>query len=274
MHAPKPDIQLIPLSDVELQEEADDRRLDRLIAALEKSKTLTEPPILAQGIGKKYMQLDGTNRISSLRKMKCDYVVAQVVNYLDDNQVYIKSWVHTSKVNEDDFLSKLKQIPGAETEEFKIGLGVTLTGHPMASATVIFKNGNGMSVFTDKGMIERVKLLNAVVDLYKKLIKRDTNLSIESMSDLSTFFTRHEKMNVGLFFPKFSSNDIYALMKAGITLPAGVTRHIINGRVIGLDYPIEKLKKDIPTKEKKKFFKDFIKSKKLRFYEESVYVAE
>ena len=208
-------------------------------------------------MGNKYIQRDGTNRIVTLKKLKCSHAVVQMVDYHDTSQVNIKSWVHTSKVDKDVFVEKLHQIPHIKTESFTLGLGVTLTGHPMASATIIFRDGKGLSVYTESDLFKKVQLLTDVVNLYKKLIKRNAQISIESMSDLTLFFAQRKEMNVGLFFPTFSSQQIYGLIEKKMTLPPGVTRHIINGRILGINYPTPMLHRKISTKKKYIFLRSF-----------------
>lgn len=270
----EPDLRLVPLSSIELQEEAEGVRLEGLIRAFKKSQTLKDPPIVTKGIGKKLIQLDGTNRISVLRKLGCSHAVVQMVDYNDTSQVLIKSWVHVSKVNKDAFIRKLKRLRGVKTESFKIGLGVTLTGHPLAAASIIFRNGSGLSIYSNSDLYKRVKILKVVVREYEELITRDRQVSIESMAELSEFFSKHKDKNVALLFPSFSSREIYSLIKKGITLPTGVTRHIVNGRVLRINYPISMLDKKVKPQEKVKFFKNFVKGLNFRFYEESTFVVE
>ena len=270
----EPDLRLVPLSSIELQEEAEGVRLEGLISAFQKSQTLKDPPIVAKGLGKKLIQLDGTNRINVLRKLGCSHVVVQMVDYNDTSQVLIKSWVHVSKVNKAFFIKKLKALKGAKTESFKIGLGVTLTGHPLAAASIIFRDGNGLSLYANSHLFKRVKLMRRVVKLYGELIERDRQVSIESMEQLSAFFAKHKDKNVALFFPSFSSHEIYTLMEKDLVLPTGITRHIINGRVLRINYPISMLKKEVSLRKKERYFKDFLTGLNFRFYEESTFVVE
>ena len=270
----EPALKLVPLSSIELQEKAEGGRLERLFEDFKKSQTLKDPPIVAKGLGKKLIQLDGTNRINVLRRLGCSHVVVQTVDYHDTSQVLIKSWVHVSKVNKEVFKRKLKKLKGAKTENFKIGLGVTLTGHPLAAASIIFRDGSGLSIYINSDLVKRVKLIRSVVKLYEELIERDRQVSIESMDQLAEFFGKHKDKNVALFFPSFSSREIYSLMEKGIVLPTGITRHIINGRVLRINYPISMLKKETGLRKKEKYFKDFLSSLNFRFYEESTYVVE
>ena len=255
----EPVLKLVDLSSIELQEEAEGKRLELLIEAFKKSGILKDPPVVTKGLGKKLIQLDGTNRINVLRQLGCSHIVVQVVDYHDTSQVLIKNWVHVSKVNIREFVRKLNIIKGAKTESFKIGLGVTLTGHPLASATIIFRDGTGLSLYTHSDILTRVRLLRSVVKLYEQLIERDRQVSIESMQQLSDFFNKHKDKNVALFFPSFSSHEIYTLLAKGIILPTGITRHVINGRVLRINYPIAMLNKQVNFNKKKKFFEDFFK---------------
>ncbi len=268
------DLRLVPLSTIKLQEEVDLERLGGLVEAFKKSQILIDPPVVTKGLGKRLMQIDGANRISILRLLGCSHVVVQFVDYQDTSQVSIKSWTHVSKVNKSAFTKKLRRIEGAKTERFKLGLGVTLTGHPLASATVIFRDGNGLSVYPDSNLYKRVKLMRRVVKLYEESIVRDNIVTVESRNALTQFFKKHKDSNVALLFPTFSSHEIYSLLERGITLPTGVTRHLINERVLRINYPLEMLKKQVSAGEKEKYFKKFLSNLNLRFYEESTYIVE
>lgn len=270
----EPVLKLVPLSSIELQEEAEDIRLEGLIGAFRKSQTLKDPPIVAKGLGKKLIQLDGTNRITVLRKLGCSHIVVQIVDYHDTSQVLIKSWVHVSKVNKQAFIRKLKRLKGAKTENFKIGLGVTLTGHPLAATSIIFRDGEGLSLYSDSNLYKRARLMRRVVKLYGELITRDRQVTIESMAKLSEFFAGHKDKNVALFFPSFSSHEIYSLLGQGITLPTGITRHVVNGRVLRINYPINMLAKSVGERRKQQFFNDFVRGLNFRLYEESTLVVE
>ncbi|HJY98496.1 MAG TPA: hypothetical protein VJ227_02155 [Patescibacteria group bacterium] len=270
----EPDLRLVPLSSIDLQEEGEGGRLDRLAEAFKVSRMLKDPPVVAKGLGKKLIQLDGTNRINVLKRLGCSHAVVQMVDYNDTSQVLIKSWVHVSKVNKKDFLKKLKRLSGVKTENFKLGLGVTLTGHPLAAASIIFRDGTGLSIYSNSDLYKRVRTLKAVVKLYGQLITRDRQVSIESMAQLSDFFSKHADKNVALLFPSFSGREIISLIRSGITLPTGVTRHIVNGRVLRINYPLAMLEKKAPLRKKKRFFKEFLDNLNLRFYEESTFVVE
>ncbi len=270
----EPDLRLVPLDSIELQEEPDKKRLDRLVTGIRSSHVVRDPPIVTAGVGKKLMQLDGTTRLSALRRIGCTHAVVQYVDYNDSSQVLIKSWVHVSKVNRNDFIKGIRQIPHVKTESFQIGLGLTLTGHPLATVTIIFNNGKGLSVLGDSDLVQKVLVMKKVVRLYESLIERDREVSIEGRDQLAEFFAKHPDKNVALFFPTFAAHEIYSLLKKGIVLPAGITRHIINGRVLGINYPIAMLAKKIPNEEKQKYFAHLLKTIQLRYYEESTFMVE
>ena len=116
--------------------------------------------------------------------------------------------------------------------------------------------------------------MQRVVDLYSTLISRDREVSIESMGQLKEFFQKHKEKNIALFFPSFSAQEIFALMKRGITLPQGITRHIVNGRLLRINYPLEMLKNGLGLAKKKAFFKEFVEKLTVRFYEESTWVVD
>jgi len=267
-------LRLVPLSAIELQEEADVGRLERLVGAMRKSGLLKDPPIVTKGLGNKLMQLDGTTRLSALVKLGCSHAIVQYVDYSDSSQVLIKSWVHVSKVDQREFLRRVKQIRGIKTEEFKLGAGLTLTGHPLSAVTIIFRDSTGMGVLANSDLVKRVRVMRAVVDHYSKLITRDREVSLEGREELMEFFTKHKDKNVALFFPSFSAQDIYTLLGKGMVLPQGITRHIVNGRILRINYPLDSLQAKTPGKTKLQFFQNFLKAINLRYYEESTFMVE
>ncbi len=270
----EPDLRLVPIESIDLQEEPDRARLDALIAAFKHSGILKDPPVVAKVPNGKLMQLDGTTRISALKELGASHVVVQVVDYSDTSRVAIKSWVHVSKVAKSEFIGKIEALKGAKTEGFRVGSGVTPTGSPLAAVTIIFRDGRGLRVCSEGGLSRRVALMIKVVRLYEELITRGEQETIGTRSDLEDFFAKYKDKNVALFFPSFSSQDIYSLLKKGITLPAGITRHVINGRVLRINYPLEMLSPEKTGKEKLRYFEDFIKNINLRFYEESTFMVD
>lgn len=270
----EPDIRLVPLRLIQLQEDTDRSRLDRLVARMQASGVLKDPPVVAKGLGRKLIQLDGTTRISALRALSCTHAVVQFVDYSDTSQVLIKSWVHVSKVNRALFLRRLRAFPKIKTEEFKLGLGLRLASHPHSAVTIIFRNGWGLSILSDSDLFHKVRIMRKVVELYAALITRDHEVSIEGMEQLGDFFAKHKDNNVALFFPSFAAHEIYTLMKHNVELPQGITRHIVNGRVLRINYPIEKLKRTVPMREKESYFRSFFADINLRYYEEPTLIVE
>ena len=270
----EPDLRLVSLSDIELQEEPDLKRLRGLIAGMKNSQVLRDPPIVAAGLGKKLIQLDGTTRLSALKAMGHTHAVVQFVNYTDPSQVSIKSWVHVSKVDQATFTHRVKSLPTVKIEDFKLGLGLSLTGHPLAIVTTIFRDGTGFSVINGTSLKQRVKTMQKVVNQYAQLIERDREVSIESMDELRNFFKKHADKNVALFFPEFAAHEIYELMRQGVVLPQGITRHIISGRVLGINYPLEWLGPKKSGLQKQEYFHSFTSQLNLRYYEESSLVSE
>lgn len=270
----KPDLRLLLLSSIEHQEFGDPPRVARLVEQLKKSGVVYDPIIVTRGIHRAYMQIDGITRICALKELGCSHIVAQYVDYLDPAQVAIKSWAHVSRVNQSLFLQKIKQRFAGKTESFKLGLGVTLVGHPLAAATVIFRNGKGLSITSGGDIVKAANVTNQMVQLYGSFIERDHQVTIDSMAQLSEFFNNHPTTNVALFFSNYQPSELYKLMRLHMSLPQGLTRHIIAGRVLGIRYPIDQLMKSVPIREKEKAFTVFKKNMRLRFYEESVHMVE
>lgn len=79
-----------------------------------------------------------------------------------------------------------------------------------------------------------------------------------------------------VIFPKFKSKNIIKFTTQGQKIPSGITRHLINGRALFVNFPLNILKGKHSIKRKNEMLKEFLskrlKEKKVRYYAESLYI--
>ena len=79
-------------------------------------------------------------------------------------------------------------------------------------------------------------------------------------------------------FPRFTPAEIIDLACVGACLPAGITRHLIPGRALRINLPLEVLTSADSLEQKNAWLADWIKqkvaSKSARYYQESTFLFD
>ncbi len=81
-----------------------------------------------------------------------------------------------------------------------------------------------------------------------------------------------------VIFPQYDTFEVLALARDGELLPAGLTRHLIQGRVLRVNYPLSELKSSEPLEIKNGNLQDWVRrkmsSKEVRFYGETTFLFD
>jgi hypothetical protein len=119
-----------------------------------------------------------------------------------------------------------------------------------------------------------LRLLNAVVELYGQWGNIERTLS----NDVESLASHFPDLAALVIFPHFTPQTILELADQGRTVPAGITRFLIPGRILRLNAPLAKLAADEPLAAKQAWLDDLIRTKVLerqvRFYEEPVVLLD
>jgi hypothetical protein len=79
-------------------------------------------------------------------------------------------------------------------------------------------------------------------------------------------------------FPKYDTCEVLALARDGELLPAGLTRHLIQGRILRVNYPLSELKSsdslEIKNARLQEWMRSKMASKEVRFYGEMTYLFD
>lgn len=280
-----PHLHILPLDQLVEHEHADAQRTAPLIESLQAEGTLRNPPIVAplSADPPRFVVLDGSNRIAAFRALEYPHIIVQQVSYAAP-QVRLTTWRHVvTGLRPERFIGDLKTIhgldlyPSTPTETAQALADVDSAIHHNLLAYLLRADGQ---VFIARATGEALnlhaynQLLNALVTSYQthgRLFRATTD-------DLDKVRRLYPELTALVIFPTFQATEILALVRAGERLPSGLTRHIIEGRALHLNYPLSELHSldSVETKEirLRAWLSYKLAAKGIRFYGEATYLFD
>ncbi len=159
-----PILEIVPTEHLILHENADPRRVERLVQRFQVDKRLKNPPVVVPiRDSENYVVLDGANRVSALRALDALHVVVQVVHY-DDPGVELDTWYHVvAGISQDTFTHEINRVAGMSLvesglEEAREALAVGDACAYIVCADVVFQVRNG-----SQDQQSDIRLLNKLV---------------------------------------------------------------------------------------------------------------
>ncbi len=271
-----PDLRILPLEHLVEHEFNDAQRTAPLAQRLEAEGILRNPPIVSMigdGDGR-FVVLDGANRMMALNCLGYPQALVQVVKYEEPN-VTLTTWHHLIvEIELEEFTNLLAEVEGVDF--FPVDYLHARAGLARRECLVYIVRADG-KVFVARPKIpglfvrEQNALLNALVDKYKDRgrLHRVMTDSLEEAKHL------HPNLTGLVVFPKYDPVEVLALARDGELLPTGLTRHLIQGRVLRVNYPLTELKSKEPLEVKNAHLQQWLRkkmaSKEVRFYGEMTY---
>jgi hypothetical protein len=225
-----------------LHEDPDPERVERLVQAFRRDGVLRNPAVVTSvsaggpngsPLGSdQVVVLDGANRVSALREMGTHHIVAQVVDY-QAPEICVSTWTHYV-VEEGG--------PLRERVAARLGIGIVAVSGP-EEAERRLRRGDGLAALLDAagtsvigpGMdsVVNARSLGGLVGLYagQSQIYRIDSWDLDGLR-------REYGRGTVVMFPPLGKGDILKLATGGARLPAGITRHLIPGRVLRLNVPL------------------------------------
>lgn len=265
-------LQVLPLDKVIPHERVDPERVARLRQDLKKDMKLKNPPVVTEWQGY-YVVLDGATRVTALKEMGFQYIIAQVVAH-NDGKITLQAWSHVKQgIEVEDLFRSLNSIPEIKLTPANLDFIQDMMVEQGGLCHLIFPNKKVFVIEATPGC-NRLDALNKLVATYIKggRVARTTH------SDFATVKHKFPDMS-GLFvFPTFSVDQVLQISKAGKVLPAGITRFIIPGRVLRMNIDLKRLAKDEPAALKSiwlnRMISDLLVNQRIRYYEEPVYLLD
>lgn len=277
-----PKLKVIPINKLILHEKAEPDRVKKLAQRI-KSDGYFKNPIIAAELSDhnsclfrnsknyeiktcKFLVLDGVHRTKALAELGCYDIAVQIVDYFD-KRIKVSTWDHLLLgCSQKKLLEKVQSTPGLKLIKTGQKEAENLLKRKKIVGYFLFKNKEIFAVMSNNDFKDRTEKLNTLMSV------------CEAVSDVDRILKRNKNSGAVLVIPNYNKKDIIKVAKKGLVFPAGVTRHIIPNRVLGLDICLLMLKNNLSLSLKNKLLEKFIdkriKDKRIRFYSESVFIFD
>lgn len=270
-----PVLRVIDTSQLILHEEVDAARVARLSQALRRDGLLRNPPIVAALDDGRAVVLDGANRVTALAGLKVRHAVAQVVDY-DGPEVTLGTWRHYVR-------------------EAGTGAGIALCDRaaalPYSRIRPAADDGDGdaelaagraaaVVVTRDASVLVGGAALPDVAARLRQLVALYRDEAEFYRVETGDFAALEAEYGPGslVVFPRFSKDMVRRLAVGADRLPAGITRHLIQGRVLRLNTPLAWLSAPEPAATKQPELDALVQRRYLdhgvRYYSESTFLFD
>lgn len=274
LHADIPDLRVVPLADLVPHELQDSQRAVPLAKRLPEEGTLLNPPIITPlGMDdNRFMILDGTNRVVAFELLKIPHILVQVVPYSPPH-TELHTWYHViSHMPADIFKRRIADLPhlkGVNSDAFHaramLARRAILAYYILPNGEVEALQGGGLDLHKHN------RLLQAVVDSYI----HDSQLNRTNIDNLNQLLDLYPDMTAIMIFPHYEPVEVLDLAQHGLRVPPGITRHLIHGRALRVNYPLDRLTSHASLEAKnlelKQWLQQRFEQKRVRYYAESTY---
>jgi len=265
--APQPDLRIVLTETLHPHEEHDSQRSKPLIERLAHETVVINPPIVAPMGTSQFLVLDGANRFHSLSHLGYPHILVQVAPY-ESGYVELKTWRHlVCDWQRDTFIEHIK----------KLGDIQILNGqHSSAIAHILFPDNTIVALMSP---VENTHERNAALRQIVRVYQENATLQRTALAEPSDLWLLHPTAIAIVEFPHYEPADIIAAARYNAYLPPGISRHIIHGRALKVNYPLALLRDETtPLAEKNERLQQWVQEKlahrQVRYYAESSYLFD
>lgn len=248
--SPLDDLAMVALADLVLHETTEPQRADRVRRELERAEVLADPVVVTPARDGRHLVLDGAHRTAGLRSLGMRSVMVQVMA-LAATAARLGSWAHDLPTGE---------VPGGLASPGPVAgrtLVATVGGPSVAGS------GGGVAV---TGPAEPLARAAAMSEVARRYAGRPYARAIPGTSVRPNVAAR-------VSWAPWSAEDLLTLIDGGGVLPAGTTRFVLPGRVLGVRVPLSALAA-APGEDGQARLLDALRSQTVRTYTELVHVVE
>jgi hypothetical protein len=270
-----PEIAVLPISELKLHEAESVERTAKLQERISADGFLRNPVIVGKVLHSSelhYLLLDGVHRISALKNLGCRDVVAQLIEYSNEG-VRVEVWHQLIRgVDPANLLESLKRAFGKTLRKKSEAEANGLRDKGLLLMHLLLKNGQSYIIerqsslqSTTARICEFVNILASLGEIHR--VHEDEARSLLKSSSAATGI---------LFIQPLSKQHIIEIALSNTKLPAGITRHIIPCRALGIAVDLALLRVELSTVEKSKLIRSMVNQRteeeRVRFYAEPTFV--
>lgn len=271
-----PDLRIVPVDLLVPHEEHDDQRSEPLIKRIEQSGVWLNPPVVAPMGDGRYVILDGANRHHCLKTLGYPHILVQVVEY-ESSAVRLETWHHVvSDISWFEFLRAIREIPELSIERTDLLSARAALARRLVLAYAVLRDHSAYTLNAHiRSMEGRTAILRQIVDTYKTkgVLNR---INTDALSLARRVYPNAVAIVV---FPHYEPVEILVAARDGVRLPPGISRHMIQGRAMRLNYPLTELRDDGTSLEEKNarlqaWIQQRTAEKRIRYYAEATYLFD
>jgi hypothetical protein len=262
--APPPDLRIVLTDSLRPHEEHDSQRAMPLIERLQHESVVINPPIVAPMGGGQFVILDGANRYYAFSHLHYPHILVQVAAY-ESGYVDLKTWRHiVCDWNPDTFIDCLLRLPNIQLKEGQ---------EANAIAHIILRGQQVIAILAPvENTHERNAALREVVGVYQS----NAILHRTALHEPEDIWPLHPDGIAVMAFPNYQPPDIIAAARYEAFLPPGISRHIIYGRALRVNYPLdvlrdEKMKLAGKNEALQNWMHQKLANRQVRYYAEATY---
>jgi hypothetical protein len=272
-----PDLRILPLAGLIPHELADNQRSSPLIKSLQRDGVLKNPPVVADldPETQTFIVLDGANRVTAFRELGYPHILAQVVPY-EAPYVELHTWYHVvSDITPSQLESALHALADLELDDANILHARAELARRAILAYCLFANGRVLTLGGGGlNLRKRTELLHTVVNAYINT----GHLERTNTDQLDQLVQTYPAMTAAIIFPQYETVEVLDVTQTGLKLPPGLTRYIIQGRALRLNYPLKDLISEDSLEAKNSALLSWVQQRfgqrRVRFYAEATYLFD
>ncbi|MDE2855607.1 MAG: hypothetical protein OXN88_15655 [Chloroflexota bacterium] len=261
--APPPNLRIVRVEEVRPHEKGDVQRSQPLMERLRRAEHFTNPPVVAEIAQDNYVLMDGSNRHISLQNLGFKHILVQIADYESDC-VELGVWQHI--VADWDSQRFMKNLEAMDNIVLKDGWNANAVAHALLRDGPVYSIHAGVD-----NLKERNATLRQVVESYHN----NAALYRSPLTDPALIWTLFPSGVALVLFPPYQPQDIIDAALQAAYLPPGVSRHMIHGRALNLNFPMDGLRSEIPLAEKNQRLQDWLREqyaqRSVRYYAEATY---
>ena len=244
------DLRIVSLERLILHEAHDPNRLARLRQRME-AEGVQRNPIIVAPHGDDYLVLDGAHRLQTLKELGCKLALVQ----LAESPEVAESWGHIVGGG------RLLEFRAVEEVEVSDG-GSWLARVTPSGGDEVFLRARG------DGLTAEVEALWGLQAVYPEGVvhRVDSEAPVEV-----------EAGEAVIRYRPFTPQELVEIVRLGRVLPAGITRFRVRERVLGVRFPLEKLRDGDPDErgaELRTLVRRLWDENRIRYYGEPVVLFE
>jgi hypothetical protein len=262
--APSPDLRIVLTETLHPHEEHDPQRSKPLIERLETEVVVINPPVVSPMGASQFLILDGANRYHAFSHLKYPHILVQVAPY-DGGYVELKTWHHlVCDWDAQEFITHLSMLEDIQLVEGQ---------HAHAIAHILFRDER---IFGLLAPIDNTHERNAALRRIVAIYQQHAVLQRTALTEPSDIWLLHPGAIAIVEFPQYQPSDILAAARYQAYLPPGISRHIIHGRALRVNYSLTVLRDPHTSlREKNEALNVWIQNKlanrQIRYYAEASY---